>query len=213
MPHSLAGSVTNDTVIADPLFTVPILGGGQLCYEVHGQPGYVFNLVSDKCTSVSADYEPMDIPENANIIRAIGVKAVGTSSTCHNIEVHLVSGSEHITALVDNVQVTGTTQVNGIRVRRFSDWVCISVPNCEYLDLVMWMMYQERGDQRMLMFVITRGYNLAPTSHGLVGELECNEHVATCITVICSQRSGKSYLLSLFFSYYHRSVLEYSCHC
>jgi len=70
--------------------------------------------------------------------------------------------------------------VNGIRVRRFSDRVRIAVPNCEYLELVMWVMYQERGDQRMLKFVITRGYNLAPTSHGLVGELECNEHVATC---------------------------------
>ena len=53
------------------------------------------------------------------------------------------------------------------------DQVRISVPNCEYLDLVMWVMYQERDDQRMLKFVITRGYNFAPTSHGLVGKLEC----------------------------------------
>ena len=170
-----AGSVANDTVIADPLFTVPILGGGQLCYEVHGQPRHVFNLVSDKCTSVSGDYEPMDIAENGNIIRAIGVKAVGTSSTGHNIEVRLGSGSERITALVDNVQVTGTAQVNGIRVRRFSDRVCISGPNCEYLDLVMWVMYQKRSDQSMLKFVITRGYNLAPPFMDSLVKLECNK--------------------------------------
>ena len=164
------GSLRNDTVIADPLFTAPILGGGQLCYEIHGQPGRVFNLVSDKCTSVSADYEPMDIPENGNIIRAIGVKAVGASSTCHNIEVHLTGQSDPLNALVDNVQVTGITQLDGIRVRRFSDRVRMSVPNCEYLDLVMWVMYEQIDGQRMLKFVISRGYNLAPTSHGLIGK-------------------------------------------
>ena len=90
-------------------------------------------------------------------------------------EVHLGSGSKCITALVDNVQVTGTAQVNGIRVRRFSDRVCISGPNCEYLDLVMWVMYQKRSDQSMLKFVITRGYNLAPPFMDSLVKLECNK--------------------------------------
>ena len=52
-----AGLVTNDTVVGDPLFTVPItVMGTSLCFEVQGLANRIFNLVSDVCTTVNAHY-------------------------------------------------------------------------------------------------------------------------------------------------------------
>lgn len=160
-------------VTGDPLFTVPIPGAEELlCYEIHGEAGYVFNLVSDKCLSVSAAYEPMETLQDINIIKSVGVKAVDTSGICHSIEVNMTFGSDRFIALVDNVQVVESIMLNRITVQRLSDYIRITVPDCEFQDTMMWVMYQEISGQRMLQFIIDGGSTLAPTSHGLLGELE-----------------------------------------
>ena len=156
-------------MIADPLFTAPVLGGGQLCYEIHGKPDIILNLVSDKCTSVNAEYVAMDVAENGNIISSIGVRAIDSDGSCHNIEVRLGTSSP-LESLVDGTLVSGVIELDGIRVRTRSDRVRIAVTNCELVDLVMWVMHMEMNGQNMLKFVISRGFNLAPTSHGLIGE-------------------------------------------
>lgn len=162
----------NDTVIADPLFTAPVMGGAQFCYEIHGKPDTIFNLVSDRCTLVNAQYIPMNVAENGNIISAVGIRAADSDGNCHTIEVRLSQpgSSSPIEVLVNNVPVSGVTQTDAIRVRTYSNRVRISVPNCELVDLVMWVMHMEMGGQDMLKYVIMRGCNLAPTSHGLVGK-------------------------------------------
>ena len=158
-----AGQVTNDTVVGDPLFTVPIASTGQsLCYEVHGMANRIFNLVSDECTTVNAHYAPMNIPENGNIISRIGVRAV-----CKNVRVEL----DGCRAFIDGTEVIGLREEQGVEVRRMRSRVRISVPNCDNLRLVMWVMCQNISGQTMLRFVITRGLNLRPTSHGLIGTL------------------------------------------
>lgn len=164
--------VANDTVIADPLYTAPLLGGGQLCYEIHGRPNITLNLVSDKCTSVNAHYDSMNIVENGNIIRAIGIRAADSDGNCHNIEIRLTPPgvSSPLAVFVDGAAVSGAAQVDAVRVRRYSNRVRVTVPNCDLIDLVMWVFHTEMSGQDMLKFVITRGYNLAPTSHGLIGK-------------------------------------------
>ena len=162
----LLGSTTNDTVIGDPVFTVPLTGGGVLCYDIKGQPGTFLNLISDKCTSVTADYEAMDIAENGNIIRAIGIRAVSSSGVCHNIKVRI---NNTITTTVDGSGVSGVFKSGGVRVRTYVDRVRVSVPNCELVDLVMWLVRDVSNRQAMLRFQVSRGYNLSPTSHGLIG--------------------------------------------
>ena len=159
-------------MIADPLFTAPVQGGAQICYEVHGKPDIILNLVSDSCTLVNAVYEPMNVAEDGNIIGNIGIRAADSVGNCHNIEVGLAQSgaSSPIEAFIDGVEVSGVVQEDAVRVRRYSNRVRISVPNCELIDLVMWVMYMEMGGQNMLKFVITRGTNLAPTSHGLIGK-------------------------------------------
>ena len=58
-----------------------------LCYEIHGEAGKIFNLISDDCVQVNAEYSAMDIPDNGNVISKIGVLAYDTSGNCVNIEV------------------------------------------------------------------------------------------------------------------------------
>jgi len=163
-----AGQVTNDTVVGDPLFTVSITSTGQsLCYEVHGMPNRIFNLISDECTTVNAYYAPINIPENGNIISRIGVRAVPNSGFCKNVSVELYS----CRAFIDGTEVIGLREEEGVEVRRMRNRVRISVPNCDNLRLVVWVMCQNISGQTMLRFVITRDLNLRPTSHGLIGTL------------------------------------------
>ena len=110
----------------------------------------------------------MDTVENGNIIRAIGIKTVGLRGTCHNIEVRMNKEKSVIT-LADGSKISGTLNTDGIQVRTYSDRVCISVPNCDNVNLIMWVTSEDVSGQSMLRFQISRGYNLAPTSHGLIG--------------------------------------------
>lgn len=176
----------NDTVIGDPLLTVPILVTNleelgldknlSLCYEVHGQSDKYFNLVSDICTSVVAHYAGIS---SFNVIDEIGVKAVDNLGNCRNIHVSKEGGG---TVTVDGEIVT-TFSEGGISVRKYNHHVRIAVPNCAHVDLVMWVVCQngtltEYNDQdeeislsaAMMRFVIARGFNLQESSHGIIGE-------------------------------------------
>ena len=160
--------MTNDTVSGDPVFIVPLMGGRELCYDVRGEPDIFLNLISDKCTSVTADYQAMDIVEDGNVIRALGIKAVGIGGTCHNIEIRMNDNNPVVT-LVDDSEISGIFESDGIRVRTYTDQVHISVPNCGVVNLIMWARREDVNGQSMLRFQVSRGYNLAPTSHGLIG--------------------------------------------
>ena len=136
-----------------------------LCYEVHGERGEYFNLISDTCVSVNALYSSMTDPSNGNIISKIGVLAEDTNGVCQEIEADL----NNCTARVNGTVVTMYNQ-DGIRVRRRTNRIRISVPNCESTDLVMWVTCEVQGEQSMIKFVVARGFNLRPTSHGLIGK-------------------------------------------
>lgn len=176
----------NDTVIGDPLLTVPLLVTNlddlsleqnlSLCYEVHGQSDKYFNLVSDICTSVAAHYFGVS---SFNVIDEIGVRAVDNSGNCRDI---LVSKEGGGTVTVDGEAITRFSE-NGISVRKFQHHVRIAIPNCAHVDLVMWIICQNRTltdyndedeeitvDVTMMKFVIARGFNLQQSSHGIIGE-------------------------------------------
>ena len=160
----------NDTIIGDPLYEVPVIINGEgntmsLCYEIHGEPREHFNLISDTCVSVNALYSSMIDPSNGNIISKIGVLAEDSNGVCQEIEADL----EGCTARVNGTVVTMYNQ-DGIHVMRRTNRIRISVPNCESTDLVMWVTCEVQGEQPMIRFVVARGFNLRPTSHGLVGK-------------------------------------------
>ena len=143
----------------------PEVANLSLCYEVHGSANGFFNLVSDQCVSITAQYQQSTDDASLNFIGRIGLLAVDNDGDCHRITVD----GNGCTASVGTTEVTQTTPYNnsGVRVRRNRDYYRIAVPNCELQDLVVWTICE---NQNSLRFVITRGFNLQPTSHGLVGK-------------------------------------------
>ena len=90
--------LVNDSVIGDPLMTVPLHLSNtsvfenieltenevvNLCYEIHGRAGEYFNLVSDSCVSVNAHYRKAHQLLGYNIIDEIAVRAVGLINGSH----------------------------------------------------------------------------------------------------------------------------------
>ena len=172
----------DDTVTGDPFFVVPLslapnsteLEGGRpsLCYEIHGAAGSSFNLISDTCTSVNAFYSTSSVNPELNFISEIGVKAVDLDGECVTVNVSVDNdcvpsiylGDEHVLSMPRYNNA-------GVVIRQSGKSVRISVPNCANTQLVMWIKCREVNQQPQLRFDITRGLNLNPTSHGLLGEL------------------------------------------
>ncbi len=181
----------NDTIVGDPLMNVPLnintmdgldLGLSinnklpSLCFEIHGESGKYFNLVSDDCVSINARYARLN--EYLNIIDEIGIRAVDDRGKCRNIEVNV----DTCIPTIDGVDVASDFRESGVFVRSYPTRVRVSVPNCNGSShLIMNIICQKnltvldpfteapfKAD--MLKFVITRGINLNENSHGLVGE-------------------------------------------
>ncbi|CAI7989837.1 hypothetical protein GBAR_LOCUS348 [Geodia barretti] len=154
-----------DTVIGDPLFTVAVQEDQFMCYEIHGHAGKYYNLVSDTCTSVSALFTEQPSDPRRNRMSEIGIYAVSTHNTCAKIQISL----ENCAGNLNSETVTSTNQQNGISVRQYLNRWRVSVPNCDSTQsLIMWIFCDSEPD--MLRFRIARGNNLAPTSHGLLGQ-------------------------------------------
>ena len=139
---------------------------------MQGRANRTFNLLSDTCVSVNAQYRAMDDPTAGNVVNRIGITAVDQDGTCRRIEASL----EGCLATVD-----GTTPVDigspfsdaGISVIRYENRVRISVPNCGIgkHELVIWFICKTLEDgQPVSEFVVAKGVNLRPTSHGLIGK-------------------------------------------
>ena len=183
-----------------PIHTNPDVMEGDiitsLCYEVHGEAGKFFNLVSDSCVSVNSHYSrALDNPNiDLNIVDAIGVRAVSNNGTCVNIRVGL-DGCE---VTVNGAAIRGRMyRSDGITIRVYPNRVRITVPNCEDTDLVMWVFCTsgrtedptnwEYFDFDFIRFVVMRGLNLNEESHGLIGEAKSIAHVLwTLILLVIS---------------------------
>ena len=174
----------NDTVIGDPLYEVPLNRISNetfsevtsLCYEIHGEAGKIFNLVSDGCVQVNAEYSAMDNPENGNIISTIGVAATDNNGSCVEIEV----GVDDCVPVVNGVPYSTTPyRSNGIMARLRNGRTTraiIDVPNCDDHpngpladNLRFWVVCQNIGGQRMIKFQVMRGNLLRADAHGLLG--------------------------------------------
>ena len=173
----------NDTVVGDPLFTVPLFipdADGppfdrlSLCYEIHGQPGAILNFISDRCTSVNALYTPLEVDPGINIVSSVAVRAVDAAGQCVNIRVDL----DGCSASVNGVTLSAYN-ANAVTVKKYPSRVRISVPNCGRQTLVMWALCQKRtvhsvgASADMIKFVVARGLSMTPFAHGLIGKWLC----------------------------------------
>ena len=148
--------------------THPELSRATLCYSIDGRANRYFNLVSDKCVSVNAYYIPAQRADFFNVINKIGITAVDSDDNIQNIEID----QENCLATVGTTPVTSEMIYHSanITVRRRRNGYRIAVPNCQPRHLVIWVTCQSTQDADLLKFVIARGRNLMPTSHGLVGK-------------------------------------------
>ena len=172
-----AAGLHNDTVRGDPLFSIPLpseyitdpeLKSVQLCFEVHGQSGNHYNLISDRCTSVTALYSAGVVNTEMNVITKIGVRTQGTNGTCHSVKVHL----DNCSASLDGAYVnkSSTASVDGVRLSARRSHIRVSVPNCEASrSITLWVTCTTRFSESLLEVVVSRGDGLEPTAHGVIG--------------------------------------------
>ena len=104
-------------------------------------------------------------PEDGNMITSVGILAVDNTGQCIGVSVS-ADGVANITMGSSTQQLTGLYSRHGVTVSRRLHRVRVSVPNCDRVQLVMWLV-SERDQQ--LRITVTRGLNLRPTSHGLIG--------------------------------------------
>ena len=156
----------NDSVIGDPQFTVAIPGpeGLSLCYQVHGEAGRYFNLISDTCVSVNAYYTTLPTNTRRNRISKIGVRASsGGPEGCVEVEVDM----ELCVGRVGGREVNRSVVISGVRVNRVrSDMWKVAVPNCQQPEIIMWVTCMSDT----LRFDVSRGSHLQSSAHGLLGQ-------------------------------------------
>lgn len=186
--------LANDTVLGEPLFSVPMTLTPEgfenlprearsriphLCFQIHGQPDKHFNFLSDSCTSVNALYSalPSEYLAGLHVITRMGISTVNLAGQCVFVEVGIENGCVPIVrgsfmAGEGGLDVTTMYAVEGVSVRKRRNRVRVSLPNCGKQQLVMHFSCGSGGggDMPMIRFDITRGINLSPTSHGLIGE-------------------------------------------
>ena len=126
---------------------------------------------------MNAYYIPAQRADFFNVISRIGITAVDSDDNVQNIEID----QENCLATVGTTPVTNEAIYHSanITVRRRRNGYRIAVPNCEPRHLVIWVTCQSTQDADLLKFVIARGRNLMPTSHGLVGKNN-KQHLASC---------------------------------
>ena len=156
-----------DTVIGDPLFTVPLPNSQHLCYEIRGAADEYFNFISDMCVSVNAYYAMRSLPGETrllHVLEEIAIRAVDNIGRCVNILVDR-NGCD---VLVDSSPTQDYSEA-GISVRRVGIRVMVNVPNCNDTDLEMEIVCETMNGINMLRFEVMRGINLREASHGLLG--------------------------------------------
>ena len=171
--YIIEGTVVNDTIIGDPLFTVTLPEADAfMCYEVHGEAGKYFNLISDTCISVNALYSALVDQPRINMMGEIGIYAKGRGSNASCVEFRIrhsgCSGS------VNGETITSLYQQDSISIRAYPKRWRVSLPNCGSSQVVIWIFCEDPPE--MLRLHIARGNNLSPTSHGLLGGYTFNHN-------------------------------------
>lgn len=190
----ISDAVANDTLIGDPLLTVPLpeqslvavnnINSASLCYEIHGRADTWFNILSDGCVSVNAHYFRFD--DNFNFVDRIAIRAVDENGDCKNILIDLNGCSATVDGQLITQENNYCQQGVFVRPNQQRNRVRVSVPNCnETSSLVMWTVCQRNTFMDpfdmmqsftvdMIKFVIARGSNLGASSHGIIGKLWLN---------------------------------------
>ena len=170
---------TDDKLTQSTVLTAPLLldeevqgefGGDSisLCYQVHGRPEEFFSLISDACVSVNVRYQRQTASLSETYISDVGIISVDDNDTCVRVEVN----SNDCAVTVNNEVLQTIYDVSGLTVTKLTDGVRLSLPNCEFRDVIITVMCSPlptTGQSRMELF-LSRMLNFRATSHGLLGK-------------------------------------------
>ena len=154
-----------------------------LCYEVHGAPGHIANLVSSKCTSINARYEILDINPLETTFGSVGIRTVDNSGECSNIQVNRDCSVQY------NGDVLSTNFTsNNITIDVFSDSIGVTIPNCDR-EITVKFMCLMAGNKPTINLTITRNYIDQDDTHGLIGKYRYASYLNYIMSKICRKVS------------------------
>ena len=175
LSYSLGALQTNDSIIADPQFSVSTSDNisEALCYEVHGAVGKYFNLISDTCISVNALFTSMPSQGSGNRMSTIGVHAVQTEepvilggnggSKCVDIRIEL----QNCAAFVNGEPLPDEGAFGQVQFQKnYHQWI-LKMYNCDKEKVEMIITCQTD----MLRLDVMRNTRVNATAHGLMGKL------------------------------------------
>ena len=170
-----------DTIISlnDPLYEVPVTHTPpgmdttttSLCYQVHGESGKYYNLISDECMQMNALYQAFKNFENENFIKEIGLLIKNSEDNCTEISLR----ANLCSPVIDGIPFNESYDEDEITIintgkRRFE----ITVPNCkatEADDIKFEIACHKTKGQKVIQFNIERGGGIKPGAHGIVGKI------------------------------------------
>ena len=173
-------TIFTDTVINhnDPLYEVPVTHTPpgmdptttSLCFQIHGERGDYYNLISDDCIQVNVLYDAMKNPEDGNFLKEIGILARNDENNCTEIQFR----SNRCVPKIDGIAFNESYSENGITVvqirkRSFE----ITTPNCKATqgdDITFRITCRRVRGQKVIRFNVMRGSGIKPGAHGLVGK-------------------------------------------
>ena len=100
---------TSAQVGCDPHFYLPLANGDHLCFSIQGQPNFAFNLISDKCIQINAEFVlPAEDESNtiANVSTFIGDlgMVIRNKDTDKHVVIH-VSAQDHSVLVDDSLAI------------------------------------------------------------------------------------------------------------
>ena len=153
-----------------------------LCYQVHGEPGKAYNLLSDECLSVNAHLGQPDINIDANIIDIITIRTTGSNGTCYDIVVMrpncAVYVNNQMIPLNNFFEEEHVFVFNKKKFARKPTVVKVKVPNCgqHIVDHMLitctdYHIQHSTTATEVLEFKTVRGMSPTQPVQGLIGRL------------------------------------------
>ena len=178
-----------DTVIihGDPLYEVPVSHTPpgmdptttSLCFQVHGESGNYYNLISDDCIQVNVLYDAMKNPEGGNVIKELGILAHNPGSNCTEIKLE----ARRCIPMINGVPFSEAYNENGIIVDKLGKQNFeVTIPNCKPTqgdDLNFRIACYKVNKQKVIRFDVIRGGGIKPGAHGLIGK-SCDNIIMIC---------------------------------
>lgn len=176
-----------------------------LCYQVHGDEGKFYNILSDSCVSVNVHVSQPFNDIDSHVIDRIGVHAVGSSGTIYDVLID----RQNCTVTVNGVHLRINSRFEGEhfsvfyerKLAKLPQTVHISLPGFSSTQYASYMLHitcehfhirNMPNPTEVLEFRVTRGVVPSEATHGLIGK---NNFAMRIISFQCPECNSKLFAL------------------